>query len=572
VASRALPLGLTIVALLWLVNIPYRGVYVPRLDDVTALADGLLLLPGARWVDWFTQGHTHFFDAYPEWPWGLSGFARPVFQFTIYLAHFLLGKNWASYLVINYLAVAGPAVVAFAIARATLGLGVRAALVTSSLVLLSPAVMEFSIWELGFGSEPMASLFVGCAFLALTARRYLVGVLVLSIALLTKETAIWAPFAAAITILVQGGRRRALWATIMLLPVALWLALRFAFFGGLGDTYASPHYTPIAEFLDVTIWKLTHLHQLLVARDYSITGGNWLPVDRAARVGAAIVVTLLVIRWGWRSLRAGIALLGTALRGSGLSTSGNAALVALWGVMGLAFYFVLTLPDLRYGASAVMFLWPAIVGEIVEHELMWLRLGLAACFILSVERASHLLIEMNPPPEESNTTQLFRDVTAMNTAIRQTPAGIQQVFVLSAGDDLSDVRPDYLQRFLGVPVEIVRVIDVDWDCKGSGDRIVFDHSARDGVVSLSAVLPNCARFLFEAAILDSHLLADGRLYRSEAISYELPEARPIEHREVRSQIFDLGRRMTAHIRPRGPARFIIEHAGADGGLAWFDCP
>lgn len=571
-ASRALPLGLIIVALLWLVNIPYRGVYVPRLDDVTALVDGLLLLPGARWVDWFTQGHAHFFDAYPEWPWGLSGFARPVFQFTIYVAHFLLGKDWASYLVINYLAVAGPAVVAFAIARATLGLGVRAALVTSSLVLLSPAVMEFSIWELGFGSEPMASLFVGCAFLALTARRYLVGVLVLSIALLTKETAIWAPFAGAITVLVQAGRRRALWAAIMLLPVALWLALRFTFFGGLGDTYASPHYTPIAEFLDVTLWKLTHLHQLLVARDYSITGGNWLLIDRAARVGAAIVVTLLVIRWGWRSLRAGIAFLGTALRGSPPPTPDNTALVALWGAMGLAFYFALTLPDLRYGASAAMFLWPAIVGEIVEHKRMWLRLGIAACFILSVQRASHLLIEMNPPPEGSNTTQLFRDVTAMNAAVRQTPADIQQVFVLSAGDDLSDVRPDYLQAFLGVPVEIVRVIDVDWDCKGADDRIVFGQSARDGVVSLSAVLPDCAQFLFEAAILDSHLLVDGRLYRSEAISYELPEARPIEHREIRSQIFHLGRRMTAHIRPRGPARFIIEHAGADGGLVWFDCP
>ena len=568
----ALLLGLTIIALLWLANVRYRSVYVPRLDDVTALADGLLLLPGSRWVDWFTQGHTHFFDAYPEWPWGLSGFARPVFQFTIYFAHFLLGKDWASYLAINYLAVAGPAVIAFAIARGRLGLGFGAALVASSLVLLSPAVLEFSIWELGFGSEPMASLFVGCAFLALTARRYLVSVLILSVALLTKETAIWAPFAAAMTVLLQAGRRRGLWATVMLLPVVLWLALRFTFFGGLGDTYASPHYTPIADFLAVTIWKLTHFHQLLVARDYSVTGGSWLVIDRAARVGAAIVVTLLVIRWGWRSLHAGIAWLGTALRGSGLPTPDDAVLVTLWAAMGLGFYFALTLADLRYGASGVMFLWPAIVAGIVGHKSTWLRLGIGACFILSVQRASHLLIEMNPPPEGSNTTQLFRDVTAMNTAIRQTPAGIQQVFVLSAGDDLSDVRPDYLQAFLGVPVEIVRVIDVDWDCKRADDRIVFDHSTRDGVVSLSAALPDCAQFLFEAAILDSRLLVDGRLDRSESITYELPEARPLQHREIRSQIFDLGRRVTAHIRPRGPARFIIEHAGADGGLVWFDCP
>ena len=571
-AWSALLLGLTIVALLWMVNIRYRRVYVPRLDDVTALADGLLLLPQARWVDWFTRGHTHFFDAYPEWPWGLSGFARPAFQFTIYVAHFIFGRDWASYLGINYLAVAGPAVVAFAIARTTLGLGVGASLASASLVLFSPAVLEFSIWELGFGSEPMASLFVGCAFLAIATRRYVLCVLILSVAVLTKETAVWAPFAAAITVLIQGGRRRSLWATAMLLPIAGWLALRFAFFGGIGGTYASPHYTPIAGFLDVTVWKLTHLHQLLVARDYAITEGEWLFVDRAARVGTALVITLLVIHWAWRSFRAGIAWLGAALRQGRPAAADNAVLVALWGAMGLAFYFALTLPDLRYGTSAVMFLWPAMIDGIVRRRSAWLRLGLAACVVLSIERASHLFIEMNPPPEASNTTQLFRAVTAMNSALRQVPPGIQQVFVLSAGDDLSDVGPDYLQAFLGVPFEIVRVIDVDWDCNGAGDRVVFDRSLRDGVVSLSAALPDCAQFLFEAAILDSRSLVGGRLTRSTSISYELPQARPLERREIRSQIFDLGRRMTAHIRPRGPARFIIEHAGGDGGLVWFDYP
>src|SRR5256885_1815201 len=145
--SSALLVGFAVFALLWIVNIRYRQVYVPRLDDVTALADGLLLLPGARWEDWFTQGHAHFFDAYPEWPWGLSGFVRPVFQFTIYLAHFILGRDWASYLAINYLSVAGPAAVAFTIARTALGLGLGLSLITASLVFLSPAVLEFSIWE-----------------------------------------------------------------------------------------------------------------------------------------------------------------------------------------------------------------------------------------------------------------------------------------------------------------------------------------------------------------------------------------------------------------------------------------
>jgi hypothetical protein len=126
--SSALLLGVVIFGLLWAVGSGYRQVYVARVDDVTALADGLLLVPGARWEDWFTRGHSDFFDPYPEWPRGLTAFARPAFQSVIYLAHFVLGTDWPSYLAINYLGVAGVVVVAFAVARTALGLGVGAAL------------------------------------------------------------------------------------------------------------------------------------------------------------------------------------------------------------------------------------------------------------------------------------------------------------------------------------------------------------------------------------------------------------------------------------------------------------
>ena len=49
--ESALVLAFAVFALLWLIVAPYRRVYVPRADDVTALADGLLLLPNARWTD-----------------------------------------------------------------------------------------------------------------------------------------------------------------------------------------------------------------------------------------------------------------------------------------------------------------------------------------------------------------------------------------------------------------------------------------------------------------------------------------------------------------------------------------
>src|SRR5262249_31573819 len=166
----ALLVAVAIFALLWLVGLLYRDVYVPRVDDVTAFADGLLLIPGARWEDWFTEGHSHFFDAYPEWPRGITAFARPAFQFLIYLAHFFLGQDWSAYLALNYLGIAAAAAVSFAIARRVLRLGIGAALVGAAFVSLSPSMLQYSIWQVGFASEPLASALVGGAFLALVAR------------------------------------------------------------------------------------------------------------------------------------------------------------------------------------------------------------------------------------------------------------------------------------------------------------------------------------------------------------------------------------------------------------------
>ena len=576
-AWSALLLGLAIFALLWHLNVPYRQVYVPRVDDVAALADGLLLVPGAQWEHWFTRGHSDLFESYPEWPeQHLTAFARPAFQFLIYLAHFIFGRDWASYLAINYLGVAGVVAVAFAIARTALGLGAGASLLAALLVLVSPPALEYSIWELSFASESLVSLLVGGAFLAVIARRDFLCVVLLLVAVLTKETAVWAPVAAALTVLLRpelgdAFRRRALIAAAMLLPLALWLGLRIAFFGGIGGTYATADYTPLAEFLELTGGKFAHLHHLFVQQHVAVTEEGWALMDRAIRVGTALLVLLLLILWALSSLRAAIDRLGRAARERRWPTAGAALLVTLWAATGLASYFAVALPSSRYAASAVMFAWPALVGEVARRRTAILRLGLAACFVLSLVRTSHLLLESNPRSEQSYDGRFFRTVVAMNTALRQVPEGIGQVYVLSAGS-LVRATPDYLRAYLGVPAEIIRVIDISWDCSGKDEAVTVDHDTVEGTVTVNATLPDCASFEFHNANLDSSALVEGRIRRNDSISYELPEAYPVDRKGSLKPALDLGRRMTVHIRPRGRARFIIERGGPGGGLAWFDTP
>ena len=558
---------------MWLLNVPYRHAYQPTDNDVTALADGLLLVPGARWEDWFARGHSHFFDAYPEWPFGLTPFARPVFQFAIYLAHFIFGGEWASYLAINYLCVSGVAAIAYAMARRVLALDVGLSLLAAGLVFLSPAVLEYSIWQVGFASESLASILIGGAFLAAVARREATCIALLSIALFTKETSAWAPLAALATILLrrkpgEAPIRHKLAAASMLLPLAIWLGFRFALFGGVGGTYATAEYAPISRFLELVGWKLAHLHHLFIQQSILIEEGAWAIPDKAIRIATALLLLSLVVVWALWGLRAAAAEFRRAVRDRRWPAPGPTALVTLWAAIGFVFYLALSAPSARYAASAMMFAWPALLSAIVARRERALRLAVLGCFALSLARTGHFLSEMNPPPEDSDVGRSFRSVAEMNTALRQAPQGVRQIYVFFVAG-LVTANPDYLRALLGIRAEIVRVVDTTSFCGKDEEPPVFSHDFVGSEVTIRAKLPDCARFEFLSAHVDPSALTDGRLRRSASILYEFPEAHPIERKGPFEPAVDLGSRMIVHIRPSGPARFIT---ATDGKIRWFDTP
>jgi hypothetical protein len=570
-------LGLAVFGLLWLLNTPYRQVYVPRMDDVTALADGLLLRPGAHWQDWFTRGHLYFFDAYPEWPHHETAFARPAFQFLIYLAHFVFRDHWTSYLAINYLGIAGVAAVAFAIGRTALGLSAGASAIAALLAAASPAVLESSIWEVGWASESLASVLVGCCFLALVARRNLLCLVFLMTALLTKETAVWAPFAAALTALLQhelapAPRRRWLVAVSMLLPFMMWLALRFAFFGGIGGTYATAGYAPLSDFLARVGWKLSHVQHLFITQlPPFLEGGGPAILNLPIRIGSGLLVLILLAIWVFNDGRVIWSLAIAGIGNRKWPTAEPALLVTVWAVAGLVFYFALTITSATHAALGVMFAWPVVVSAVLRLRSVAFWLGLPACFVLSVTQVSHFLVETNLPAGLEHVVHDFRKLAAMNSSLRQVPAEIQQVYVISA-EGLVPANPDDIQGFLGMKAELIRLVDMTWSCSDKEIAVSLDRESVGGVVTLSMALPACARFEFFYSGVDSTFLVDNRIRRSDTITYELPEAAIVDRAGLLNPELEPGRRMIAHIRPRRRSRFIVEHGGPDGGLAWFDIP
>jgi hypothetical protein len=560
---NALLLGFAIFGLLWnlYIHSPMREIYTPPdHDSLPLLVDGSLLAPGARWQDWFTRGYSHFWDLYPDRPEAtLTTFTRPAFQFVIYLTYIVLGKDWASYQLINCFAVAGMGAVAFQIAQTALGLRTGASLVAAMLVVLSPPVLESWLWGVGYAIEPLATVLVAGAFLAVLARRDFLCLALLFLALLTKENTVWAPLAAAITIMLrpkldESLRRRTFTAAAMLLPVAMWLGLRFAFFGGIGGTYATAGYTHLTNFLKLNFYKLTHMHYLFITRP------NWALPERGVALsilnrGTALLIYGLLFLWVLRLLPEAVKL-SYAMRETRWPTVDAVFLVTLWAAIALLFHFALPLPDVRFATSIVVFAWPALIAEVERRGNAILRLALAVCCVWSLAGTSHRFAEWS-----AHMPHLRDGYRAMETALRRAPTGTRQIYVLSAGG-LQSANPKYVGLALGVPAEIVRVVEIQWDCREASDLVAFDHSAANGMVSMTVTVPSCAHFCFFTQQFNN-AIANGRLRRNDTMTYELPEAyqSPVE----------LGRRMTVHIRPSGPAHFVIEH-GRPNGIASFDTP
>src|SRR5438093_916630 len=108
------------------------------------------------------------------------------------------------------------------------------------------------------GSVVVTRILLTCTQSVHTASRRLLWLLVW---LCTKEIAIWAPVAAAIPIILhpklnESFHRQVFTAALMFLPIMMWFGLRFAFFGGIGGTYATLGYSPLVDFLKLSFDKL----------------------------------------------------------------------------------------------------------------------------------------------------------------------------------------------------------------------------------------------------------------------------------------------------------------------------
>ena len=226
--------------------------YIPIGDEPALLQGSLKYGPN----QWMLSGYSKYFEIYPEWFVPYTNFIRPATNAIVWISGVIFESNYLFYILPYYFSIIFCVFMMFHIHRM---MRINRYLFSIFLVfwLFSPAVSGPGLWNVPFIFDVVATAVVVSAFLCVLKERYVSGIILLTIAVFTKETALFAPFAAALTILAVRPltSKRGWFAAAAMLPIILWMGVRqFAFGAVLGGTYASVGIMNLVKGL--TVWPI----------------------------------------------------------------------------------------------------------------------------------------------------------------------------------------------------------------------------------------------------------------------------------------------------------------------------
>jgi hypothetical protein len=233
-----------VLALFWFLQV--RKYYSPSGDEFSLFANSAKQFHPI-FSEWFLQGFSRYFVPYPEWSIASTNFARPVVNAEYYLNSMLFGTHWGWYLLSNYLIQSLLVASVVHLALRHLGVSLLTAVGVGLLCFVSPAFDNGALYSTSFAFDLFAALLVIAGLNQLLSGRRVFAWIFFTLALFTKETAFFAPLAAAVVIhrtRMQRGLRRFLVPACFLVPYAAWGTLRMIAFRGVHGIYALPADSP----------------------------------------------------------------------------------------------------------------------------------------------------------------------------------------------------------------------------------------------------------------------------------------------------------------------------------------
>ena len=475
-------------------------------DDPASVGGSLTDAP----FSWFTNGMRGYFHVYPEWWQGnFSNFYRPVWNLVLYNEKILFGGNYFLWFALFY-AVQFLGSLLFLRLLATLGAPRRTARFFGLLFLLNPAFICSGLLYPGFQSDVFTSVLLLAALFLLVKERPAWALLAITLAIFTKESALFAPVSAAMTVLLL--KRNLRWATLMLVPLFLWAGARWLVFGTVaGGTFASP-----ASVNDLfAILAKSSMFWPSGALDVEsirplAMGHLTLSAEAVALLSLAVNLVL------WVSvIYAAVRILGTQSWWGAASEAVYPAILLTW-MLGALSFCLLAPPQIRYGACLYTFtllFWAHTWRERSGRKTVALAAAILAGVTI-VKYGSFLL----------NTTSIIRSTIqperALYAALAALPQDGRRVYVFNAPAMWS--APNYLA--VGWQIED-RIIFINQfiGCPQSGAR---DWSYRLSRRVLTSQLPSCAANVFSTVgpdIIGRGI--SGWLRRPGIGSYHFPNGR-----------------------------------------------
>jgi hypothetical protein len=487
--------------------------YIPVSDDISQLGATL----DGSFSQWISEGFRNYAVVYPEWYRPITNLARPVINVIFYSEYLLFARNFPLYFILVYvLQLCGALILVYFLRAASVS--TRAIVLFLTLFLINPAFINYGTVLLSFQLDVFASVFLLVAFYALWVGRYLTTVLMLTLAVFTKET-LFAPVAAALTVFIW--RRPPLLAIGVLLPLIFWLLQRIATFGSLGaGNYSVPN--------GVRAAAIGLLKGILIWPTGVIPGAGMFSLPHQGYMALAFYAAMLVcnaLLWvtliysGWLLLR-------HFLREKSQPLDERFRLlvgVYIWVLGSISFCVLLGLSYVRYGASVYAFL------------LLFLPIMLFSNVVLfPLRRTSNLIVSLLYIACIGHGIKFFTtDFTdngvgnqvehALYDVLRSLPPSSRAVYVINAPGDIG-ASPKFLEAAWQIAPRVTFINQFAGCPRSSAIEDSGLENITDGAIEVR--IPQCASFKFQNA--DSTILAagvNGELQRPGVATYRFPQAR-----------------------------------------------
>jgi hypothetical protein len=546
---RVLPVPAVILLAIYCFHFSFYRSYFPYGDD-----PALLHASGGNATKWFTEGYSKYFVVYPEWNVARTDFLRPQVNLIVRLNEIFFGNHYFLYFASFYLAQFLICVLIVCLAR-RMGVKDQWLLFVGLLGAINPAFIGEGLYNISFQYDIWSGLFAVAALYLILRQWYGLAVLSLTLAVFTKEPALYSPIAAAISVYLV--HRRRLPAVIMLLPLLVWaLVWKFVFVGTPGGNYALQG-NPGILLVKGAIHGFMRWPTGIV--DYHVVRKTFFEHSIAAHLPDLSLLLINLFLWGLL-LAVGAKFTKAAFGASPLPEHDRLALAVLIWLAGALSFGILVGYHSRFGGS--IYPLEIVACAVMVHSsrqklaraFSVVAFGLLAAAFLWNARGLEPSDDGIVPHQDSFPIFTMRSLV---DSLQQHRADV--VYVLNS--TRSDAAPSSIASLAGVPSEELIILSEAQGCldDSRADRPMVEQVGN--AVHIVSVLPGCASYEFSGVPLSTIAQAfRGVLSRGHFATYSLPEGHVTEYGSVdKSAIASInpGKKLDLNLRPEEGKSYII---------------